>query len=306
MTATRQTAPAEAGITATARFGSAVRAPWPGLATAAAADGIPLEPDQIARLAAYRRLLLLWNQRFNLTAIDDPDEVERRLFLDAVRMLPALDRAIAEIEPDSGDQIRLVDVGSGGGVPGLVLKIARPELDVTLIDATGKKVAFLREAIAELRLPGARAVQGRAEELGHDRAHRARYDLATARGVAALPALLEYCVPFLRVGGIGLFPKGMDLAGELAAGRRAAPVLGARVVAAAPLPGHETRLVVVRKIAATPERYPRRPGIPSREPLGVAAVPPMTAGRRGADRIPPRRQGEGRPSGALAPPRRNG
>jgi 16S rRNA (guanine527-N7)-methyltransferase len=148
------------------------------------------------------------------------------------------------------------------------LKIARPTLEVTLIDATGKKVSFLNEVIDRLELEGARAVQGRAEDLGQEPAYRAKFNVATARAVASLPVLLEYVVPFLSVGGTALLPKGLQIAEELRTGRRAAARLRAEIVSASELPVETTRLVVVRKTAPTPATYPRRTGIPSREPLG--------------------------------------
>src|SRR5581483_5634044 len=194
-------------------------------------EGLPLSVDQIERLARYRDLLLEWNARFNLTAITDPLEVERRLLLDSLRLLPAVDQSSAD-----RSNPRLLDIGSGGGIPGLVLKIARPALDVTLVDATGKKVRFLQEVIDRLGLDQARAMQARAEELGRDERFRGAFDLATARAVAPLPVLLEYAMPLLRAGGVGLFPKGLDLDAELATGRRAADLLGARIESTATLP----------------------------------------------------------------------
>ena len=263
-TAATRGAPAAADPTPSGAHPAPPAAPWDGLAAAAARAGVVLDAEQLARFDVYRRLLLEWNARFNLTAVTDPIEVERRLFLDALLLVPTVDGLVAAGDRDPP---RLVDVGSGAGVPGLPLKIARPRLDVTLIEATGKKARFLAHVIAELGLGGAFAVHGRAEELAHDPAHRAAYDQATARAVASLPALLELCVPLLRVGGHALFPKGAAIAGELAAGERAAPLVGARVRSAEPVaPG--TCLVTVAKVAPTPRRFPRRAGIPAREPLG--------------------------------------
>ncbi|HET7094601.1 MAG TPA: 16S rRNA (guanine(527)-N(7))-methyltransferase RsmG, partial [Thermomicrobiales bacterium] len=242
---------------------------------AALAEGSPLDAAQWERLARYRDLLLAWNGRFNLTAITDPIEVERRLFLDSLRLLPAIDRLTAgQAEP------RLIDIGSGGGFPGLALKIARPALQVTLVDATGKKVRFLEQAIAALGLTGARALQARAEDLGRDAAFRDAFDLVTARAVAPLPVLLEYATPLLRIGGSGLFPKGRDLAAELAAGEDAARLIGARIESAELLPGGETRLVETRKHAPTPANYPRRTGLPTQAPLGGTDANRATGGRR--------------------------
>ena len=239
-------------------------------AEAAARAGVALDATQLDRFARYRDLLLDHNTRVNLTAITDPAAVERRLFLDALSMVPAIDAYARLVAADVvfATTLRLVEVGSGAGFPGLPIQIARPELDVTLIEATGKKASFLTRVTAELGLHGATVIHGRAEEVAHDTAHRATYDLATARAVASLPALLELCMPLLREGGRALFPKGTDLAEELAAGRRAAPLVGARIIAADRLPDAETRLVVADKTGPTPKRYPRRAGIPAREPLG--------------------------------------
>lgn len=248
---------------------------WPGLTVAAARAGVPLERDQIVLFDTYRDLLLDRNSRTNLTAIRDVAEVERRLFLDALLMIPSLDRLRSA---PAGDQHRLIDVGSGAGFPGLAIKIARPDLDVTLVEATGKKATFLADAITALGLGGVTAIHGRAEELGHHPAHRERYDLATARAVASLPALLELCTPFLRIDGSALFPKGMVIEAEWRAARRAATQLGVRLTGVVTV-SEGTRLVRVDKVAPTPHRYPRRAGIPARDPLGAAS------GERRADSV---------------------
>ena len=250
--------------------------------------GVTLDATALTRFDAYRDLLLTWNARYNLTAITEPAEIDRRLFLDSLLLLPAVDAAETDLGTAGSriartsrtvPPISLVDVGSGAGFPGLALKIARPNLDVTLIEATGKKVAFLDACIADLDLTGVRAIHGRAEEIGHDPAYRERFDLATARAVASLPVLLELCMPLLRLGGRALFPKGLDLAEEIALGRRAAPLAGARLIAADILPGGQTTLVVAEKTGPTPARLPRRSGLPSREPLGAGRSDP-TRGRR--------------------------
>ncbi|MGI8476371.1 MAG: 16S rRNA (guanine(527)-N(7))-methyltransferase RsmG [Thermomicrobiales bacterium] len=227
------------------------------------AAALPAEARDL--LAGFRDLLLHWNQLFNLTAIRDRTGIDRHLIGDALLMLPAID----ELALEGG---RLIDVGSGAGLPGIVLKIARPHLTVTLLEATGKKVEFIRRAIDELGLTGVTAIHGRAEEVARLSPHREVYDLATARAVASLPALLELCMPFVRVGGFGLFPKGVGIEDELAADGNAAPVLGCRLLRqdalAAPDGGSMTQLVIAAKIGATPDKYPRRSGIPATQPLG--------------------------------------
>jgi 16S rRNA (guanine527-N7)-methyltransferase len=239
-----------------------------GLADASGHLGVSLDDDALRHFTRYRDLLLERSAQFNLTAIRDPEAIERRLFLDAIAMIPELDR-LTEASCNGADRaLRLIDMGAGAGFPGLALKIVRPQLDVTLVDATAKKVAFVNEVITALELKHVRAVQGRAEELGQDSAYRDRFDIATARAVASLPVLLEYVVPFLTVGGTALLPKGLEIAEELRRGRRAATILGAEIVSTAALPGGTTRLVVVRKIGPTAAIYPRRVSIPSRDPLG--------------------------------------
>lgn len=225
-----------------------------------------IPPEAREQLRRFRDLLLRWNLRFNLTAVTEPEEVDRKLIGDALTMLPALDDAARSDYP------RLIDIGSGAGFPGMVLKIARPQLDVTLVEATGKKVTFLQAAITELGLAGIRAIHARAEELGQSVEHREAYDIVTARAVAALPVLQELCVPLLRVGGVGIFPKGMEIADELRAGAAAASLVGARIVSSDPIAQAagepRSRLVVVVKLGPTPNRYPRRSGLPAKEPLG--------------------------------------
>ncbi len=233
----------------------------------------PISEETVGALARYRDLLLAANRQFNLTAVRHADGIEQRLIVESLRLLPTLDRWL----PSTGAP-RLIDVGSGGGVPGLVLAIARPNVAVTLLDATGKKVAFLRDAIAALGLPRVSAVHGRAETVAHEVDYRGAYDFATARAVASLPALCEVCLPFLRPGGVALLVKGIDIADELAAARSAVPRLGGEVLEAPILPhrGTETatRLVVVRKTGPTPRMYPRRVGVPVKSPLGAQRVEP--------------------------------
>lgn len=241
-------------------------ATWSGLATEARAIGVPLGDEAIARLQHYRDLLFEWNGRMNLTAIREPDEAERVLFLDGLAMIPSLDRIMGSGRGSSAGAA-LIDIGSGAGFPGLVLKIARPGLDVTLVDATAKKVSFLNAVIAELGLRDVRTVHGRAETLGQDGHYRGQFALATARAVAPLPVLVEYVVPLLRLGGTALLPKGLTIEAELRQGRLAAGKIGARIVSADRTAMAASRLVIVDKVAPTPGKYPRRIGVPSQFPL---------------------------------------
>jgi 16S rRNA (guanine527-N7)-methyltransferase len=230
-----------------------------------------LTDASVRLLGAYRDVLMEASRSVNLTAIRDRDGIDQRLIRESLRLLPAIDA----LAPDSDSPVRLADVGTGAGIPGMVLAIARPGLDVTLIDATGKKVRFLEDAVRALGLANVRPVHARAEELGIDRAFRERFDLCTARAVAPIPTLLELTLPLIRIGGHALLAKGEDIGDELAAGERAGRSLGGRILEAPILPDAETtittRLVVVEKTAPTPGAYPRRSGVPSRQPLGTAS-----------------------------------
>jgi len=170
--------------------------------------------------------------------------------------------------PFLGDARRVVDVGSGGGLPGLPLKIARPELEVTLIEADQAKAAFLVQAAARLGLRGVEVLAVRAEEAGRHARHREAYDVAVARAVAALPALVELCLPLVRVGGRLLAQK--TSGDEVAAAARALEMLGGEVVgveAAGSSARDRGVVVIVAKVRPTPEAYPRRAGVPAAKPL---------------------------------------
>ena len=221
---------------------------------------------QLEQFLLYRQELLDWNTHINLTAITDPGEILMKHFLDSLTLLIAYDRPGA----------RLLDIGAGAGFPGLPLKIARPHWQVVLLEATGKKVNFLRNVIEALRLEGVVAVQGRAEELAHNEAFRATFDVVTARAVASLPVLLEYAAPFCRVGGQIILPKKGELSEELAQGKRAAAQLGVEFKAdvAVTLPGLEDgrRLLVWEQVRMCPARYPRSGAAMTKRPLGETSV----------------------------------
>lgn len=232
--------------------------------------GVDLTEQQIAQLTRYGEMLHERNTVTNLTAVRDIEGVERRLVLESVRLVPAI-RAIPAI--DTVGRRTLLDVGTGGGLPGMVLAICCPELTTYLLDATGKKIAFLDDVVADLDLSNVHTIHGRAEEIGHQPRYRNAFDLVTARAVSSTSALLELGLPMLRTGGTMVLPKGVEIEEELDAGSRAADLLNGEIVSADLLPDVgstiDTRLVVVRKKGSTPGKYPRRSGIPARDPLGT-------------------------------------
>jgi 16S rRNA (guanine527-N7)-methyltransferase len=223
--------------------------------------GIPVPPDRLAALESYAGLLVHWNDRFNLTAIRDPEGIRVRHFLDSLSCLTVMPDPIG----------RMVDVGTGAGFPGLVLKIVRPGIELTLVESVEKKAGFCRTAVEELGLEGVTVLTERAETLGQDPAHRETYDWAVARAVAAMPVLAEYLLPLVRVGGHVLAMKGAGGLEETEGAAGAVEMLGGRLKAQREfrLPGVQEShtLLVLEKFRGTPAKYPRRAGIPAKRPL---------------------------------------
>jgi len=229
----------------------------------AARYGINLHDAQLLQFERYVRLLAEWNQRANLVADAAPDVVQRRHIVESLALGAAL-REREVLRPGS----RIIDVGAGAGFPGLPIKIAWPAVRLTLLEATAKKTAFLQSAVEALQLADTAVLTGRAEDLGHDASLRASFDLVLARAVAPLPALLELTLPFARVGGRVVTPKGSRVDEQVAASRHALATLGASVfVAPFDVPGPPQKLVVAVKSAPTPGRFPRRAGTPAKSPL---------------------------------------
>ncbi len=224
---------------------------------------LELTPAQLAAFQAYADELRAWSERFNLTAITDLEGIQVKHFLDSLSVLRAL--------PANPGRVRLIDVGTGAGFPGLPLRIVCPDMRLTLVEATGKKVTFCQAVVDKLKLSGVTVIKARAEEIGRDPAHREQYDWAVARAVAEMPVLAEYLLPLVRRGGAMLAQKGENAPAETHAAENAARRLGGSLEQLMPieLPGVvETRyLVVFRKVAATPLSYPRRPGLPAKTPL---------------------------------------
>ena len=220
---------------------------------------IVLERAELEQLAAYLQLLYDANQRMNLTAVRDPDEAWNRHLLDSLSLLPLL---------QSVEAGRVLDLGSGGGLPGIPLAITMPQVHFMLLEATGKKATFLSDTASALGLDNIEVLDERAETIGEPGCvHRGAWDVVTARAVGPMNVLLELAVPLLVEGGLLLAIKGERAKAELAEASVALRVLKSRVV--------ETRrtstgtIVVIEKIDRTPADYPRRPGEPKRQPIGT-------------------------------------
>src|ERR671913_63545 len=232
----------------------------------AAAWGLRLGHDRRGRLREYARHLALYD-RANVIGTGDLD----RILLDHV-----LDSFSCFLHEPLFRARRLADVGSGGGLPGIPIKIMKPDLATTLVESTGKKAKFLRHAVDSLSLRDVEVVNGRVEDLGRTQGHRGVYDVVTCRAVARLSVVAEDCVPLLEGGGRAIAMKGRLEPEELAEGDRAVDALGAKVAEITRVPmlpevgEKERNLVILEKFRETPARYPRRPGIVAKRPLGVS------------------------------------
>jgi 16S rRNA (guanine527-N7)-methyltransferase len=231
----------------------------------AVAWGVPLDRVQLARLETFARLL---------SGYEEANVIGTRA-LRAILLDHILDSLSCFLFEPLGVARRLVDVGSGGGLPGIPIKTVAPKLEVTLVESTAKKARFLHRAVETLSLEGATVTNARVEEVARTEAHRGAYDIATARAVARLSVVAEYCVPLLKVRGCAISMKGRLENDELSEGQRAAEKLGARVSALIRVPRlpeiekKERCLVILEKVEETPGEYPRNVGVPAKKPLGI-------------------------------------
>ena len=231
---------------------------------------VQLTEEHAAAFALFEEQLTEWNTRINLTAITALDEMRVRHFLDSFAVARVITPEKLAQAPD-GIAPELMDIGTGAGFPGLPLALLYPQLQVILMESTGKKVNFLDHMITQLNLQNSTAIHSRAEEAGQRGDLRERFDFVVARAVARLPALLEYMLPLTRIGGYSIAMKGETAQQEIKDSKRALQVLGGQVteVIAYHLPGVEQvhNLIVIQKNKATPLRYPRNPGTPTRSPI---------------------------------------
>ncbi|MCD8180082.1 MAG: 16S rRNA (guanine(527)-N(7))-methyltransferase RsmG, partial [Firmicutes bacterium] len=223
---------------------------------------IPLDEAQADTLVKYADLLKEWNGKINLTAITDDEGIAEKHFLDS---LTALQTGLVKG--------RVIDVGTGAGFPGLVLKIAKPEIELTLLDSLNKRINFLKDVCGKCGIDGVELVHSRAEDGGKSIAYRGQFDTVVSRAVANLTVLSEWCIPFLRQGGYFLALKGPLADEELKDAGRVIKILGGRIEdvfnAEIPFTDLKHKIIIIKKVGQTPLKYPRKPGIAAKNPIGT-------------------------------------
>lgn len=224
--------------------------------------GIELSQDKIDKLIKYYELLVEKNKVMNLTAITEYKDVVIKHFADSLSIIKAVNMS---------DVTNIIDIGTGAGFPGMVLKIVFPDVKITLLDSLNKRVNFLNEVIAELQLKDINAIHGRAEDYAHNDTYREKYDLCVSRAVANLSTLSEYCIPYVKVGGKFVSYKAGECEEEINNAKKAVNMLGGKIEETVDFILPETDIsrtfVVIDKLRNTSVKYPRKSGLPSKEPL---------------------------------------
>ncbi|TYG72201.1 hypothetical protein ES288_D04G001000v1 [Gossypium darwinii] len=229
-----------------------------------------LNSRQKDQIHLYVDALLQWNQ-MNLTAVNEVNEVMERHIEDSLAIIPPIQNSYISSCNNSFDNLRIVDVGSGAGLPGLVLAVACPGWEVTLVESMNKRCLFLEHAVSLIGLSNVQVVRERAEKLGQDSNFRERFDVAVARAVAEMKVLAEYCLPLVRVGGLFVAAKGHNPQDEVKSAERATKLMGASVLQLCSVESHsphgQRTAIICLKNRPTPRKYPRDPGTPTKEPL---------------------------------------
>lgn len=221
---------------------------------------IKINDEQIKSFEKYMNLLLEWNEKINLTAITQPEEVKLKHFVDSLTVLKYIN-----------DDDKVIDIGTGAGFPGIPLKIMNKNTKITLLDSLNKRINFLNIVIEKLDLSNIQAIHGRAEEIARNKLYREKYDVAVSRAVANLSTLTEYMLPFVKIGGKCICMKGANVNEELERAQNAIKELGGEIERVDNFylsdNDNERNIIVIKKIKKTKSKYPRKAGTPSKEPL---------------------------------------
>lgn len=221
---------------------------------------IEINKEQIKSFEKYMNLLLEWNEKINLTAITQPDEVKLKHFVDSLTVLKYIN-----------DDDKVIDIGTGAGFPGIPLKIMNENTKITLLDSLNKRINFLNIVIETLNLRNIQAIHGRAEEIARNKLYREKYDVAVSRAVANLSTLTEYMLPFVKIGGKCICMKGANVNEELERAQNAIKELGGEIERVDNFylsdNDNERNIIVIKKVKETNSKYPRKAGTPSKEPL---------------------------------------
>ena len=221
---------------------------------------IKINDEQIKKFMNYMNLLLEWNEKINLTAITQPEEVKLKHFVDSLTVLKYIN-----------DDDKVIDIGTGAGFPGIPLKIMKENTKITLLDSLNKRINFLNIVIETLNLRNIQAIHGRAEEIARNKLYREKYDVAVSRAVANLSTLSEYMLPFVKVGGKCICMKGANVNEEIEKAKNAIKELGGEIERVDNFylsdNDNERNIIIIRKVKETSSKYPRKAGMPSKEPL---------------------------------------
>ena len=221
---------------------------------------IKISEKELEKFYQYMKLLIEWNEKMNLTAIIEPNDVILKHFIDSITINKYID-----------EQSKVMDIGTGAGFPGIPLKILNEDVKMTLVDSLNKRVQFLKEVGKQLELTNIEYIHSRAEELAGSSLHRQQYDIVTSRAVARLTTLLEYMLPFVKIGGRCICMKGRNIIEELEEARKAIQLLGGEIETTEnmllPDSNQERNIIIIKKVVDTPAKYPRKAGIPSKQPI---------------------------------------
>ncbi|RSK52131.1 16S rRNA (guanine(527)-N(7))-methyltransferase RsmG [Bacillus canaveralius] len=227
-----------------------------------AEKGVNLSQDQLDQYEKYYQVLVEWNEKMNLTAITDKQEVYLKHFFDSIS---------ASFYMDFNEPLKICDVGAGAGFPSIPIKIVFPHLNVTIVDSLNKRITFLEHLAEMLNLADVRFIHDRAETFGQNSKHREAYDIVMARAVARLSVLSELCLPLVKVGGTFIAMKAASANDELEAGQKALDILGGKLKEVhsfmLPVEGSERNILIISKEKQTPKKYPRKPGTPNKTPI---------------------------------------